>query len=215
MRPRAKAVVPKWQSARQVPFASISVMVALGNYSAKGTHMATMVIGEGQHHVDFVGLKEIDLRRLARELAMGLIDPTIILESHGVDENRWVELCRNRRFLELLQDEHQTWYAAKNTRERIELKTWAGIEDALPQLFGYLHMPDFSDAAKVSLFSALQKQIGIGIKSDGSSDPGQKVTININTGTQQVHVEHGPDITPEVTEPMTIEAQPASPWRSK
>src|SRR3954471_22855608 len=76
--------------------------------------MATMVIGQKEHSINFVGLKEIDMRRLARDLAMGLVDPALILECHGIDENRWVELCRNKRFLELLQDETQTWYAAKN-----------------------------------------------------------------------------------------------------
>lgn len=185
--------------------------------------MATVQLRDKEYYLDFIGIAELDMRRLARELAIGLVPHNIIFDAYGIGEREWAELSHNKQFLALLQEEGQTWMAAKNARERIELKTWAMIEEALPQLFAYLHDPDFADAAKVSLFSAMQKQVGIGQKDGiGASDPGQKVSITINTGSNQVKLEHQVptiDVTPEVIEPTpeptspTPSDKPRNPWR--
>ena len=160
-----------------------------------------IVVAEDKPHrkLDHVGEIEVDLRRLAREVAMGIVDVDVILEKHELSARDWERIADNPRFKALLREEMITWHSGLNTRQRVEIKTWAMIEEALPQLWNYLHDDRFADAAKVSLLSALQKQVGIGQKDAAlAGDGGQRISITINTGTDQVKVER--DVTPQVIE---------------
>jgi hypothetical protein len=154
---------------------------------------------------DLVGRVETNVRKLAREIAIGILNPDQILKLHGLTEAQWHELAASRAFQELLGEEMQLWQSGLNTKQRVELKTWAMLEEALPTLWNMLHDKDFNDAAKVSLVSALQKQVGIGqkdVQQNGSAD--SRISITINTGTEQVKVER--EVTPQVIEGEVVNA---------
>lgn len=150
----------------------------------------------GSKSVDRVAVEEQKLRSLAREIAMDIIDPAAILKARGITAETFAVIASNERFKRLLREELEVWSGALNTRERVDIKTYAMIEDFLPQAWQYLHSPHFADTAKVSLFQALQKQVGIGQKDGALADPGQKVQITINMSNgHKLAVEH--DVTPE------------------
>lgn len=151
------------------------------------------------NQVDLVGHAEVNVRRLAREISIGILTPDQILKLHGLSEDQWHELAASKGFQELLGEEMQLWQSGLNTKQRVELKTWAMLEEALPTLWGFIHSPDFNDAAKVSLIGALQKQVGIGQKDmQQNSGADSRISITINTGTEQVKIER--EATPKVIE---------------
>lgn len=156
-------------------------------------------------NVDLVGRVEVNVRKLAREIAIGILSPDQILKLHGLTDDQWHELAASKQFQSLLGEEMELWQSGLNTKQRVELKTWAMLEEALPTLWNMLHDKDFADAAKVSLIGALQKQVGIGqkdVQQNGSAD--SRISITINTGTEQVKVER--EITPQVIEGELVSA---------
>jgi hypothetical protein len=96
----------------------------------------------------------------------------------------------------MLQEEKERWNSSLNVKERVELKTWAIIEDALLQFQQYLHSPTFADASKVALLTALQKQVGVGQREATIGEVGQRVEININYGGEKPLVIDG-EVTPK------------------
>lgn len=157
------------------------------------------------NQVDLVGRVEVNIRRLAREISIGILKPDQILKLHGLTEDQWHELASSKGFQELLGEEMQLWQSGLNTKQRVELKTWAMLEEALPTLWDLLHNNDFNDAAKVSLIGALQKQVGIGQKDiQQGAGADSRISITITTGSGQVKVEQ--EATPKVIEGELVDA---------
>jgi hypothetical protein len=143
-----------------------------------------------------VGFEERKLRAIAREIAMDIIDADTILASHKLTPEEFTEIAASSAFQKLLAEQMEEWNTAGSTKERVERKTFAMLEEFLPQAWEYLHSPGFGDTAKVSLLQALQKQVGIGMRdAQVSEGSGQKVqiTINMSKGNQ---VKVDADVTP-------------------
>jgi hypothetical protein len=140
-----------------------------------------------------IGLAENRLRALAKEIATDLFDLPDVLIMFGVSQSEWEKLLATPAFAGMLAEARATWGSALNTRERVDLKTLTLVEEALPQMNRYLHDRNFSDSAKVELFKALQRGAGIGQRAEGVGGgvPGERVVININTGTDApITIEH-------------------------
>lgn len=133
---------------------------------------------------------ETRMRGIARELARDIMDREEILKTYGVSEKEFDTLLTSRVFAEMYRAEVIAWNDTQSSKERIELKTLAIVEESLLTMHGYLHDPKFSDSAKVELFKALQKGVGIGVNQQQATE-GQKVSITINMGAdRQMVVEH-------------------------
>jgi len=155
--------------------------------------MAMPVLSDDIKRFDLSGEHEVNLRRLAREIGIGIIDRETIFKNHGITTDIWLQIATNPQFQKLLAEECERWSATLNTRERVDIKTLAMIEEALPAMYANLHDPRFGDAAKVALFTALQRGVGIGLRgADGAGTmPGEKVSITINLGEdKKLTVEH-------------------------
>jgi hypothetical protein len=139
---------------------------------------------------------ERKMRFLAKELAIDIVEPAKICELMEIEVDEWDAIIQHPQFRIMLQEEKERWNSTLNIKERVDLKTWTILEDALIQFQQYLHSPTFSDTAKVALFSALQKQVGIGQREASIGDVGQRVEININYGGEKPLVIDG-EVTPK------------------
>jgi hypothetical protein len=134
---------------------------------------------------------EGSLRKLAREIAMGILPLENILTLHGLTADEFTNLQDWPAFMKMLAEETEIWQTALNTKQRVEIKTWSMLEEALPAINRYLHSPDFSDSGKVGLIGALQKQVGIGVKETSSMGiNGERISITINTGSSELKLTH-------------------------
>lgn len=137
--------------------------------------------------------EEARLRTIARELAMSILEPATIFKTHDVGEDEWYRISNHPQFLAMMKEELAIWNSTMSMRERVDVKTLSMIENALPQMYRYLHDPKFSDTAKVNLFVALQKGVGIGVAKDLTNgvNPGERIQITINMGQdKQLTIEH-------------------------
>lgn len=150
---------------------------------------------------------EINLRKLARELAMRILPLEDILSLHQLSMSDLERLEGWPSFMKMLAEETEVWQSALNTKQRVEIKTWSMLEEALPAINEYIHSPNFNDNAKVALIGVMQKQVGIGVKeSSTAGTSGEKISITINTGSQELKLER--EIAP-VIEATAIEDLPA------
>jgi len=133
---------------------------------------------------------ETNLRKLARELAMRILPLEDILTLHQISSDDLERLESWPSFMRMLAEETEVWQSALNTKQRVEIKTWSILEEALPALSTYIHSPDFNDNAKVALIGVMQKQVGIGVKENSTAGTaGEKISITINTGSQELKLE--------------------------
>lgn len=153
--------------------------------------------------VDPLKAPEARLRYMARELAMDIVEVENLLQSLDMDVEEWDRLTQHPMFKKLYAEEKERWNSSLNTKERVEIKTWSIIEMALEQFQQYLHDPNFSDNAKVALFTAMQKQVGIGNKEATASDPGQRVQIEINLGADH-KLSYDKELSPPTIEHQAI-----------
>src|SRR4051812_48254966 len=102
--------------------------------------------------IDVGSHEQITMRRLARELAMDILPREVIYELFDLDDDKWSQLAKNPRFVEMLKQETQVWGTALNTRERIDLKTLSMIEEALPAMWELMHDKSEPAAARVEVF---------------------------------------------------------------
>lgn len=161
--------------------------------------MLTRVPDQIQRY-DVHGEHEVNMRRLATELAMGILAPEDILQMHGIrDDATWMQIATNRQFQRMLAEETEIWGSGLNTRQRVDIKTMSMLEQSLPEMFKCLHDPSFAHVAKVKLFEALQRGSGIGVREGAQMATGEKVSITINLGEdRKIVIDHTP-------EPITLE----------
>lgn len=149
--------------------------------------------------------QEINMVRLAREIAMDLRDLPQILEHHCITHSQFEVLKRNPYFCRLLEAEIEAWNSATNTSQRVRLKASAMMEEMLPELYKRLINPK-EDLLKVVKGAELVTKLGsLGHEEAKDSDPSNRVVITINMGNDnklQVSkslppkvIEHEPTIT--------------------
>lgn len=125
---------------------------------------------------------EIELVKLAREIALGIHPLEDVLSRHGVDNEKWERLKTNRRFIEILSSEVQAWDSAKNTSSRVKIKAGSVIEEWLPELYARMNDKAEPLMAKVKAGELVARLAGFGEASAKVVDPADRVSITINLG---------------------------------
>ena len=155
---------------------------------------------------------------VAQEIARDMLEIPDILKNAGIDDAEWHVMTNSRGFQEMLKENIATWRSSLNVRERIEVRQLYMIENTLPELYRALHDPEFAHTAKVELFKALARNVGIGVKEPGAPvATGERISISINMGDPDKKVEVR-NVTPEVMRPEpvilegTVIPQPAIPF---
>lgn len=129
----------------------------------------------------FGGEREALLLSLAREIAMDLKPIETILNDHSITAKDLEDYFKLPRFRAMIQEQQKEWASATNAPRRIQLKSLAIVEEALPEMFAKLHATVDPLSSKVELLKTLAKLAGVD-KQEDSSGGGAKVNITINLG---------------------------------
>lgn len=121
------------------------------------------------------------LLQLAREIAMDIYPLSEILLNTGVTLAQWEAIQRNPRFVAYLEANVAEWSSAKNTSERVRLKSAVLLEEWLPKLHNEMHGNEASLNAKVEAAKLLAKIAGVErpVNEGGDGSGGFHVTINL------------------------------------
>jgi hypothetical protein len=131
---------------------------------------------------------EVDLSRLAREVARQLKPLELILQQLQISSDQWERIQHNPIFSTRLSEEAAVWSAStrQTIRERVATKAAAMVEELLGEAVGMVQDEDIPGAARVAALQFIAKMGNLGegaqLKDDGSG----RVTINITLGGQKL-----------------------------
>jgi hypothetical protein len=136
--------------------------------------------------------RDINVIKLAREVAIDHFPIQDILDKYRIDEETWEALQRWPRFNELVDYERQQWNSALNTNTRVKLKSATVIEEWMEHGHQLLHDASQTFGNKIELVKILGKFAGLEAqeKTVGETAAG-RVTINIKIGDQQLEFDDG------------------------
>lgn len=126
--------------------------------------------------------REINIVRLAREIAMDLREIDVVLEQHLVSRQEFEKIKRHPYFVRVLAAEREAWESAINTPQRVRIKAAAMAEDFLPTLYERLVNPKEDLLKVVKGAELVTKLSGIGAEEGKDIDPSSRVVITINMG---------------------------------
>lgn len=150
------------------------------------------------------GISDAKLSYIARELAMDIIDLPNILKVANVTHQEFERISKLPRFQRLLESETQAWAGALNTHERVRIKAAYSVEDWL--LSAHQDMTNDREplAARAQVAKLVSSLAGMGLaQANVEGSPGERVTVNINLGTNKLTFEK--EITPKVIEGEVVE----------
>lgn len=152
--------------------------------------------------------REIDIVKLAREIAMDFRPLKDILEHHKVSVEEFEKLRIHPYFNRVLANEVEAWQSAVNTNERVRLKSAAMMEELLPTLWQRMVTPK-EDLMKVVKGAELVAKLADLGQSTKETNPGDKVVIHIDMG-QAGKVQVAKQVTPQVIDHEPTPADLAS-----
>jgi len=133
--------------------------------------------------------------RVAREVAADIVPLDKILNNNSLSAYDWDRMRVHPRFQSLLESEIAAWTSAKNTHERVKLKSSAIIEETLQEMYVRVHDPKETLNSKVEVLKWLRDLSGMGSRSGGIGEAGERFQVVINLGNdKQLKIEK--DVTP-------------------
>ena len=147
---------------------------------------------------------DIDLVRLAREIAMDILPLETILKQYDISDETWSKLQLNTKFRVLLGSEVESWSSALNTYERVKVKSASMLEEWLPTLHSRMSDDTEPLPAVIEAGKMLAKIAGLGSEKDIGAGIGERFVINISMGPAAQPLEFAK----EVTSKVTIEHEP-------
>jgi hypothetical protein len=124
--------------------------------------------------------------QLAREIAMDIYPLSDILSNAGVSHDQWEVIQRSPRFVAYLSANVAEWSSAKNSSERLKLKSAILLEEWLPTLNNELHGKDASLNAKVEAAKLLAKVAGVDRMPSEGGDSSNGFQVVINLGDRRI-----------------------------
>ncbi|MDE2106276.1 MAG: hypothetical protein KGL39_54150 [Patescibacteria group bacterium] len=141
---------------------------------------------------------DLQLVKLAREIAMDIHPLDTILKQYSISAETWEILQQNSRFQSLLASEVETWHSAMNTSERVKAKAAAMLEEWLPELNNRLHDPDMALPAKIEGGKLITKLAGMDGRVDLVGAAGERFSVVINLGADAAPIRIEKDVAPVV-----------------
>ena len=130
--------------------------------------------------------KDINVIKLAREIAIDHYAIEDILQRYSITTEVWDQLQEWPRFIELVEIERANWNSATNTNARIKLKSSTLIEEWMEEGYKLLHSSGESFNAKIELLKLLGKFSGMDAPSQMQGEVAGRVTINIKIGDTEL-----------------------------
>ncbi len=140
--------------------------------------------------------RDIDLITFAREIAVDHYDIEDVLDRYQLRYDDFRLLFEFPRFTQLLANEEETWSSAKNTHERVRLKSAALIEKYLEAAQASLHNENETLIARTGLAKLIGSFAGLGEEAlraqrGGAGGSGFSITINLGDRVLNVGVSNG------------------------
>ena len=128
---------------------------------------------------------DLDLIKLATEVAVNYRKIDDILAHHAITWETWAEIKDLPRFQQLLQAAVEDWNLAANVQERVKLRASYQVEQALPEMWRRLHDLKEPLSAKVELLKTLARFGDVGVQGSNVEGGGERVNITINLGASE------------------------------
>jgi len=125
-------------------------------------------------------LKPEQLLKLAREVAMDILELPAILKGFSLTEEQYAVIETNSFFQRALEAYRIEWNSALSTRDRIRVQSATALENALPSIGARMTKETESLDAQVKAGSLLAKLAGV--EDQRQEGGGEKFTITINLG---------------------------------
>lgn len=142
---------------------------------------------------------DLDLVRLAREIAMDILPIEMILKQYDISDETWAKLQLNTKFMVLLGGEVEAWSSASNTYERVKLKSASMLEEWLPCLMTRMSDDDEALPAVIEAGKMLARIAGLGNSDQPAGVTGERFVINISMGPKADPLEFAKEVTSRVT----------------
>lgn len=148
-------------------------------------------------------LTEVDISRLAREIARNLKPLELILEAHGIEADAWDRIKSLDIFNVRLAEEAAVWSATTkdNLRNRIATKAAVAVEECLGEAITMVGNPAIGGEARIKALQFLAKMGQLDVAQATKDDGSGRVTINILLGGRKLSFDK------ETNEPKTIEGE--------
>lgn len=133
-------------------------------------------------------ITEIDISRLAREIARDLRPLELTLEQMHISSEQWDRIQNNPIFHTRMIEEAQLWSAStkQNVRERVALKASFMVEELLLDAVGMVQDVGLPGAARVQALQFIAKMGHLGEGAISKDDGSGRVQINILIGDQKL-----------------------------
>lgn len=127
---------------------------------------------------------DIEIVKLAREIAMGIHPIEQILQNNSVSTQEFARIQRLPRFISVLEAEIASWHSAINTNQRVRVKAAAMMEEWLPELYKRINDQKESLMHKVKAGELVARLGEMGLPPDKAAMGAQadRVNITINLG---------------------------------
>ena len=133
-------------------------------------------------------ITEVDISRLAREIARDLRSLELTLEQMRITNEQWDRIQNNPIFHTRMIEEAQMWSAStkQNVRERVALKASFMVEELLLDAVGMVQDVGLPGAARVQALQFIAKMGHLGEGPLSKDDGSGRVQINILIGDQRL-----------------------------
>jgi hypothetical protein len=125
-------------------------------------------------------LDELQLAKLAREMAMNIRNYKDIFADFGIDENDYVRIQRNEFYRKVKEQFTVEWNSAVSTEERLRIGSLAYLEQLTPVITRRAMREDSNLGAATDVSKVLMKMAGVGeAKSEKANLERFVITINL------------------------------------
>jgi len=148
-------------------------------------------------------LTEVDISRLAREIARNLKPLELVLETHGIEAEAWDRIQASQIFLTRLAEEAAVWAGTTrdNLRNRIATKAAIAVEESMGEAIAMVGDARIGGEARIKALQFLAKLGQLDANQATKDDGSGRVTINILLGGKKLSFDK------ETNEPKIIDAE--------
>lgn len=122
---------------------------------------------------------------LINDLAMGLESPSVVFSRYGYSPEQSEKMLKSKYFITALQAAQTEWQAAKNSAERVRLKSLIALEELLVPMFTMANDPDISPAIRVEIAKFYRQTAGMDKQEVTGSGSGFSLTLNLGGATSE------------------------------
>lgn len=133
-------------------------------------------------------ITELDISRLAREIARNLKPLELVLEQNAIDSEQWERIKDSTIFNARLAEEASVWTATTkdNLRHRIATKAAVAVEELMLEAVDMVQDKKIGGEARIKALQFLAKLGQLDINQATKDDGSGRVTINILLNNQKL-----------------------------